>query len=165
MKALLQKLAALAGQPSATLGSWDPEPLFAHNSFELSPTVAEYFSSCVPSVRLPLDFSSIFATKDLLEQNRGFVPSYYCVRHGFITIATMRNGDAFSVDVRDGKVYVLSHEKYEKDGIHPGWNEGCTAFLPVLPVTRQNIIETSDGYWDSIPEFLEECLAQAEDNV
>ena len=116
-------------------------------------------------MRLDLNLYRIFSAADIDLENRDFIPSYFCAPHGFITIATELSGDAFSVDLIDGKVYHLSHEKYEADGIHPGWNADCTAFLPTRPVTRENIIETSEGHWESITDFLDECLDYAVGNT
>ena len=158
MKDLISQLSRLAGR-SATLGGFDPTPLFAGAHYDLAPTVAEYFRTCIPDSQLDLNLYRIFSAADIDSENRDVAPSYFCAPHGFITIATQLSGNAFSVDVTDGKVYHLSHEKYETDGIHRGWNADCTAFLPTLPVTRRNIIDTSEGYWVSITAFLDECLA------
>ena len=155
MKDLVSQLSRLAGQQAATLGAFDPASLFSGAHYDLAHTVAEYFRTCIPSSRLDLDLYRLFSAADIDSENRDFVPSYFCAPHGFITIATELSGDAFSVDVTDGRVHHISHEKYETDGIHPGWNADCTAFLPTLPVTRQNIIDTSEGYWESIAAFLD----------
>ncbi len=165
MKDLVSQLSRLAGQHSPTLGAFDPTPLFAGASYAFAPTVTEYFRTCVPSSRLDLNLYRIFSAGDIDSENRDFVPSYFCAPHGFITIATELSGDAFSLDVTDGRVYHLSHEKYETDGIHPGWNADSTAFLPTLPVTRHNITGTSEGYWESITDFLNECLEYATANT
>lgn len=161
MKALLAKLAHLAGQDSVRLGAFDPSTLFGDAPHEFAPVAREYFGECVPHATLDLNFHRILADEDIRAENQDLIPSYFCVPHGFITIATDLGGNAYSVDVTDGKVYHLSHDTYESDGIHPGWNSDHTEFLPPLPVSRQNIINTSKGFWESIPEFLQECLEYA----
>jgi hypothetical protein len=162
MKDLITRLSRLAGKP-VTFGSFDPS-LFYGASQSIAPSVAEYFRCCIPNSRLDLELCIIFSATDLDAENLENVPSCFCSCHGFVTIGTSLSGDAFSVDVTDGRVYHLSHEKYESDGIHPGWNAECTYFLPALPVNRQNIIATSEGHWESIAEFLDECLRHATAN-
>ena len=140
------------------LGALDPTPLFAGLHYELAPSVSEFFATAIPSTRLRLELYRILAAADISADNHDCIPSYRCAPLGFITIATELSGDAISVDVTDGRVYQLSHEKYEADAIEPGWNADCTAFLPPLPITRENIINTSEGHWDSISAFLLDCL-------
>lgn len=164
MKSIVLQISRLAGRP-ATLGTFDPTLLFAGAHYDLAPAVAEYFSTCIPDSRIDLDLYRILCAADIDAENRDCIPGHICAPHGFITIANDVSGDAFSLDVTRGTVHQLSHEKYEADGIHPGWNADYTAFLPALPVTRQNIINTSEGYWESITDFLNECLQYATANA
>jgi len=143
MRELVSKLSRLAGQASASFGAFDPSPLLAGGSFELAPTVTEYFQTCIPDLRLDLECCSILAAADLIFEHHDLIPSCFCAPRGLISIARQNNGDSFSVDVRTGKVYLLSHEKYETNAIEPGWNSDLTGFLPALPVRRENIINTS----------------------
>ena len=165
MKEILIQLGRLAKIGPISFGAFDPTPLFAGASFEFAPSVSEFFTICIPSAKLDLDLYRIFAAADITADNQDFIPSYFCAPHGFITISTDSCGDAFSVDVTTGKVFLLSHEKYETDGIEPGWNADTTAFLPALPVTRENIIKTSEDHWDSITDFLQEVLDYATENA
>ena len=145
-----------------SFGTFDPVPLFAGASFEFAPSVSEFFASCIPSAKLDLDLYRIYSAEDITSDNQDFIPSYICGPHGFITLSTDSCGDAFSVDVTTGRVFHLSHEKYETDGIEPGWNADTTAFLPALPVTRANIIDTSEGHWVQHRRlFLQEVLDYA----
>ena len=164
MKDLVAQLSRLAGHPPS-LGAFEPTPLFAGAHYDLAPAAAEYFLSCIPAAQLDLSLYRILSAANIDAENRDYVPSCFCAPHGFITIGCELSGDAFSIDVRDGRVFHLSHEKYETDGIHPGWNADRTALLPTLPVTQQNIIDTSEGYWESITDFLEECLQYATANA
>jgi hypothetical protein len=161
MKEILSQLARFAKQRSVSFGAFDPTPLFAGATYQFAPSVSEFFSTAIPSTKLDLGLYRICSAIDISAENQEFIPSCHCAPHGFVTIATELSGDAFSIDVTDGNVYQISHEKYEADGIEPGWNADCTAFLPTLPLTRENIINTSEGYWDSITDFLQECLDYA----
>jgi hypothetical protein len=165
MKDILSQLARLAGQAAVSFGAFDPSPLFAGAHYEFTAAVSEYFQTCVPSVKLDLTLYRIFSGVDISSENHGSIPSCFCAPHGFITIATELSGDAFAVDVTDGRVYHFSHEKYEIDGIHPGWNADISAFLPMVPVTRENIIQTPQGHWENIADFLRECLDYATTNT
>jgi hypothetical protein len=55
-------------------------------------------------------------------------------------------------------VYRISQDKPEHDGIHPGWNADYTALLPIVPITRRSITNTSESHWECISDFLGECL-------
>jgi hypothetical protein len=165
MKDVLIELGRLAKMRQVSFGALDPTPLFAGASFQFAPIVSDFFTICIPSAKLDLDLYRILSAPDITSENQDFVPSHFCAPHGFITVSTDSCGDAFSVDVTTGKVFHLSHEKYETDGIHPGWNADTTAFLPTVPVTRENIIRTSEGHWDSITDFLQEVLDYATENA
>ena len=158
MNDILMRLGHLASIAPVSFGAFDPAPLFAGASFEFAPAVGEFFTTCIPSSTLDLELCRILSAAAIATENQDLIPSYFCAPHGFITISTDSDGDAFAVDVTTGKVFHLSHEKYETNGIHPGWNANFAAFLSTLPVTRENIINTSEGHWDSIADFLQEIL-------
>jgi hypothetical protein len=132
VKDILFQLAQLVGQTSTSFGAFDPSPLLGGRRYDFSPVVSEYFQTSVPSVKLNLDLYRIFSPADIASENQGNIPSYFCAPHGFITIATELSGDAFSVDVTDGRVYHLSHEKYETDGIHPVGTATSLHFSPLF---------------------------------
>ncbi len=165
MKDILIQLARLATLGSVSFGAFDPTVLFAGASFEFAPSVTEFFATCIPSAKLDLDLFRIFSATEITSDNQDFIPSVFCAPHGFITISTDSCGDAFAVDVTTGKVFHLSHEKYEADGIEPGWNADNTDFLPTLPITRENIINTSEDRWDSITDFLQEVSDYATESA
>jgi len=158
MNITLQKIAALTGQGAVAFGRFDVSQLRPGGFNSLAPSVTEFFASHVPTTDLALDHVRILSGKSLIEENRDCIPSCFCTPYGFITIASGVSGDAFAFDVTDGKVYLLSHEKYEADGIQSGWNADHTDFLPPLPIDRENIIKTSEGSWDSLSDFLQECF-------
>lgn len=157
LRSIINLIAAAANRPGAHFEPFDPGQLLG-NVDCLAPAVTEYFSTCVLVASLDLPHARILSSRDLYAENKSAIPSFYCVPHGFITIATTDCGDAIALDVIGGRVYLLSHEKYESDGIHRGWNADCSEFLPPIPVTRDSIISTADDTWESIEHFLVECL-------
>ena len=165
MRAILSQLARFAKQSAVSFESFDPTPLFAGQRYEFAPSVSEFFSTSIPSTSLNLELIRFFSAADIRSENQELIPGHRCAPHGFITIASGRNGDAYSLDVTDGKVYQISHEKFEADEIEQGWNADCTAFLPALPISRQNIINTSDGCWNCVTDFLYDCLEHATANA
>ncbi len=156
--AKLQAIAAACNRPAARFVAFDLSRLIGQ-SIQLAPSVSEYFAN-VPEAAIDHHSFRILGTRDIYSYAKDAIPCCYTVQFGFIPIATELCGDSFAVDVRDGRVFWLSHEKYERDGIHPGWNEDHSDFLPPLPVDRNSIIETSEGRWESIADFLDDCLAQ-----
>jgi hypothetical protein len=162
MKNLLTQLAKLTGHTAVSFGAFDPHELPAGTGYLFAPIVRDYLGECIPSVSLDLGLCRILSAADIAYENRALFPSSLCAPHGFITIATELNGDACALNVTDGKIHLISHEKYEGDGIHPGWNADFTGFLDTLPITRQNIIDTAEGCWKSITDFLQECLKEVE---
>ena len=162
MRSTLLKLATLAEQDSASLGSFDPKPLFAGNVYTFAPNAQRYFEECVPAESIDFEPFLILSGADIASHSSEYIPSHYTTPFGFVTIATDTFGDALALDVTDGKVYHLSHEKYDEEGIHPGWNEDETEALPVVDVSRESIIETAEGYWKSIEEFLKDHLSYSQ---
>src|SRR6266540_1164212 len=165
MKDVLIQLGRLANIGPVSFEAFDPTPLFAGASFEFTLPVREFFTTCIPRATLDRGLCRILSAADITSENQDLSPSHFCAPHGFITIAADSGGDGFSVDVTTGKVFYLSHDKYEADGIHPGWNTDTTAFLPTLPITRENIINTSEGHWDTIADFLQEILDHATESA
>ncbi len=117
-----------------------------------SPTasVKVYFAESVPTTSLNFGNFNLLSTVDLDFHNSELIPSCCIAPHGFITIACTQSGDCYSVDISTGIVYLISHDKFEGDSIQPGWNSDYTAFLPALPITRENIISIAD---DEIPDL------------
>lgn len=159
MRSKVESIARAAKRPGVLFAAFDPGNLF--QGLPIVPSASEYLSSCVPAASVDLSFARLLGARDIFSENRSAIPSFYCAPFGFVTIATDRCGDALSLDVIDGKVYQLSHEKYESDGIHPGWNADHSAFLPPLSVSRSSIIETSERHWDNLIDFLDDLLTRA----
>ena len=123
-------------------------------------SVVEYFQS-VPETTIEHEIIKIISATQIRRECEEAIPCCYIAKFGFVPIASDMSGDPFCVDVTCGNVYLISHDIYEGAEISPGWNADTTAFLPNLPINRETIIETSEGCWDSIAEFLEFCLAVA----
>jgi len=128
-------------------------------SLDRTATVSDYFAN-VPEAAIDSEAFTILSARDIYSHAKTVIPCCYTVEFGFVPIATELSGDTFTVDVTDGRVFLLSHEKYGSDGIHPGWNDDCSAFLPTRSVNRESIIDTCEATWDSIADFLDECLSQ-----
>lgn len=122
-------------------------------------TVASYFQH-IPNVPIhsesfsSQDFCRLCGHPDLVATNQGYVPGCNIVSSGFICFGTAVSGDAFAVDILDGKVYLVSHEIC--------WDEQLSDHRDA-EVNRRIIAELSEFVADSIPEFFEIWLAQLEE--
>ena len=155
MKRMILELAALADLSSIRFNPFDPATLCP--DVVIDPAVANYFAECVPASDIDLEVVTILSPQGIEMENREMIPGCRCSPHGFITIARDMGGDSFSVDITDGKIYEISHGKFGKKSISPGWNTDHTAFLPDIPINRANIIATAEETLDSIEEFLIHC--------
>jgi len=158
MRHLIDRLSICAENPECGMTSFRLSLLLGDTKRNIPIQVSEYFSSCIPAVTLKLQHHRILSPHHILEENQGLIPGCYCVSYGLPVIATDDSGDAISIDIESGHVYLLSHDKFEPDGLQRGWNEAMTDFLPLLSFTRENIIQTAEEEWDSIEDFLESLI-------
>jgi hypothetical protein len=156
--ARLQAIAKASNRPAARFVPFNLGQLISH-SIVAAPSARDYFAN-VPEAAINIGLVRILSAREIYSHGKTAIPCCYTLEFGFVPIATELSGDSFAVDVTDGQVFLLSHEKYESDGIHPGWNEDCSQFLATLPVNRKSIIDTSETSWESISQFLDECLEQ-----
>ena len=112
-------------------------------------SVIDYFRHCVPNHCVERPFFIPRSAEDVADFNADYTPSRQILPFGFITFANEPNGDLLAVDVVDGRVYCLSHEIIGVDGIHD-----FSADHPT-PITRESILERSQGDFSSIRAFFE----------
>lgn len=155
MKSTLRRLADRVGMDSVQLCSADLEGILTNSDSIVNYEAGLYLAECVPNRQLTLGDFRILGVKELREENLELMPGYLVSPLGFICIASTAGGDAFAVDCETGKVYLLSHDKYNEGTISPGWNENHSGFLPDIPINRENIIATADREYDDIREFLD----------
>jgi len=158
MKQLIKRLSKYGGNPKFETTSLRLSVLLGEAFKTIDLQVSEYFSSCVPAPTLSLRYHRILSPHHILNENQDLIPGCYCATFGLLVIATDDSGGAISVDVESGRLYQLSHDKFESDGLHRGWNDAMTDFLPVLPFNRENIILTAEKEWDSITDFIESLI-------
>lgn len=154
----IETIAAGCGRSAVRFTSFDLTSLFPKNA-EFEETALQYLS-CVPEATIDADFFSILSAREILSITKSHIPCCHAFPYGFIAIGRELSGDAFALDVHTGNVFMLSHEKYENDGLHCGWNDDTTAFLPVLAYSREAIIDTAEAEWESVDEFLDTCIEQ-----
>jgi hypothetical protein len=154
----LEAIAAGCGRSGARFTSFNLSALFP-KSLDFDESALQYLS-CVPEATIDADFFSILSAREILSNTKNHIPCCHAFPYGFIAIAREMSGDAFALDVHTGGVFMLSHEKYENDGLHRGWNDDTTEFLPTLPYSREAIIDTAEAEWESVDEFLDTCIEQ-----
>lgn len=108
-----------------------------------------YFAGCVP--RHPIDgpFYQLLAASEIFTHTTDYTPSRYVIPIGFVTFATVPNGDAIAIDATDGRIHLVSHEIYSDDGIRVFDHDGP------IPVTRKAVLESSENIFSTISSFFE----------
>ena len=129
------------------------EPVLSNLPDSILAELEEYLTTCIPTLTDGAGIAEFLSLEDLLEENLKAVPSYVCLPFGFLTIAIDGVGWAYSVNVIDGKVYHLSFERVWEDGIPQPRAE-------TLPLSTQNIAQTSHQTWDNILSFYSGCRAK-----
>lgn len=158
MNQAIQQAAGIIGAEPIQFVPFDVTQLCKLPPRSLAIDAAMYFQTCVPISDLDLNGICILSADSIKEENLELIPSYLCLPLGYVSVARTDCGDAFAVDVQTGQVHLLSHEKFEGDRIEPGWNDDHSGFLPSLPITRENVVTTAEGSWNSVSDFLAECL-------
>ena len=120
--------------------------------------VAKDYLAMIPSSTWTAGYYHLLCQEEIIEQSLNYIPGYHCTPFGIISIARDLSGNSASLDLETGRVYPLDHEKFEEDGLHLGWNEDMTGFLPVIPYSKQAILETSEGYWADVSTFLSDLI-------
>jgi hypothetical protein len=151
------------GFTPVTLGGCDLSTILRKQPVEVSDAAAEFFATCIQTERDSGPSDIVFHSRqDIANVNHNF-PCDRIVCHGFVTFASLCDGDVVAMDVTDGAVYHISHDKYDSDGgISQGWNHGCSALLPDLPITREHIIKTAERCLGPIDEHLDQLLREDE---
>lgn len=101
----------------------------------------EYLDDCLLSESYG-DHIEIHGYERLLEENETLVPGADTIHQGFLCIAKEPDGSQFAYNCDDRKVYHISEEA------------GASA---------KATIDGAYGYWDSLAQFIEECIQLAED--
>jgi len=155
----VESLARRYGSVQSEFGSFDCKSLLDGAEFQFSYDAATYFADALPGLGIQCGEVRLLGASDVLEESVNLLPGCLVAGLGFIPIGRTHGGDIFVLDCESGKVYELSHEKYNKDSISPGWRSDFSDFLPDVPITRENVIGTAEETFDEVGRFLE-FLAQ-----
>ena len=158
MKDQLKELFAITIGTTPTLAAFDLRRFASPISSQICQGASDYLSS-VPENTLSVGYYNLLAHEDILNFSENHIPGYHCIPYGFVVIARDLSGDVASLDLTTGEVYLMSHDKFEEDGLHPGWNADLTEFLPVLPYSRKVILDHTEGYWTDVSSFLSDLIS------
>lgn len=156
-KETLFEISRLCGKPIASLGQFDLE-LLGSELGDVASSVLDYFNSNVPETSVyartcsSRDLCRLYQLSDLVEMNKNAVPSCYILNHGFVAFGSDLSGDAFTVDVINGDVYLVSHEE--------DWEELIAENADELGGSRAVVAEYAEYVADSIEQFLDTLLSQ-----
>ena len=149
------------GLTPVTLGACNLSAILNGYTGNICPVAAEFFGTCILAEADDVPSSIVFHSAHVIGNVNINFPCDRLIPHGFVTFATLADGDVFAMDVADGMVYQISHDLYDSEcGISQGWNYDCSAFLPDLPITRDNIIKTAKRRFGSIDKYLEHLLKE-----
>lgn len=151
----VESLARRFGGVQSEFGSFDCVSLLKGADFQMSCDAAAYFADALPSLGIPCGGVRLLGAGDVLEESVHLLPGCVVARLGFIPIGRTHGGDVYALDCESGKVYELSHEKYNRDFISPGWMPDFSGFLPDVPITRENVVGTAEETFDELGQFLE----------
>lgn len=99
----------------------------------------EYLYDCLLSESYG-DQIELHGYERLLEENDALVPGAETIKQGFLCIAKEPDGSQFAYNCTDKRIYHISEEA----GVSP-----------------EATIEEAYGCWDSLVQFLEECIQLA----
>jgi len=117
-------------------------------------SVIEYLD-LVPASDYAIGGVRVHGRESMVLENTELVPGCMVSPHGFLAFASTEGGDVFVMETPTSEVFLLPHDLYEPNGmISGGWNENCTAFLPSLPVTPDNIKASCVGSLGHLGRFL-----------
>jgi len=157
MNPQLRELFEIVDHGKATVAAADLHELSLPAGLEACESAKAYLAA-VPAQTLEVGYFRLLGPEGIRDHNQNHIPSYHCTPFGLVTIATNQSGDAASLDLATGHVFLLSHEKFEEDGLHLGWNEEKTGFLPVVSYSKEAIMDSSDGFWDDVTVFLSDLV-------
>lgn len=124
---------------------------------EVHRSVVDYFDA-VPSVSVYAEsFSSrdicrLCGSADLIDNNIDCVAVDGILKYGLISIGSEMSGDVFAVDIKNGKIYLISHE-YD-------WEDLVAEFSEDIKKCRNFILKRSDYVSRSITSFFKYWLKQ-----
>lgn len=151
----VERLGNRHGMSPVEFASFDYASLFEGEEFPVCYDVSVYFSEAVPSREIRCGGLRLLGVGDITEESVNLLPGYLVAELGFIPIGASSGGDVYALDCTSGKVYELSHDKYNESSISPGWKPDFSGFLPDLPITRENVISTADRSFEDVGEFLD----------
>ena len=122
--------------------------------------VKDYYSQALSLTDLQIDSVRLLGKHNVMEEAFNLIPGCKVLEFGFIPIASTDSGDIYVVDYRTGKVFELSHEKYNLDSICPGWKSDYSGFMEDIPITQINIIKTACHSFSEVEKFLNWMLVQ-----
>lgn len=155
LKNQVERLAKHYRADQIEFGSFDYQPLLEGMDIRMNYDADMYFSDAIPSLEIRCRESRLLGTCDVVEESVNLLPGCLVARLGFIPVGTTCGGDIYALDCESGKVYELSHEKYSRTSISPGWKRDFSDFLPDLPITRENVINTAEQIFNDIGQFLD----------
>lgn len=162
MSVLRNKVESLArrfGSVQSEFGSFECESLLKSADVQISYDASTYLADALPCLGIQCGEVRLLGASDVLDESSSLLPGCVVARFGFIPIGRTHEGDIYALDCESGKVYELSHEKYNRNSISPGWMSDFSDFLPDVPITRENVIGTAEETFDEVGQFLE-FLAQ-----
>lgn len=143
-------------------GSFDYESVLGGAKVQISYDAFVYFSDALPQREIRCGEFRLLGHDSVVEESVNLLPGCLVVGLGFIPIGATSGGNIYVLDCESGKVFEISHEKYNKASISPGWKPDFSAFLPDVPITRENVINTAEQVFDDVGQFLE-FLAQQDE--
>ncbi len=148
----LFEISRLCGKPLTSVGQFDLS-LLGFEPGMVASSVLDYFSSNVPETSISArsfskrDICRIYKLKDLVDVNQNAVPNYYILEHGFMAFGSDLSGDAFTVDIENGYVYLVSHEE--------DWEELIANEAERLGGPKAVVSHYAEHMADSIEQFLD----------
>ena len=127
---------------------------------EIHRSVSVYFSA-IPNVPIHAksfssrDLCRLCGQNNLQQNNEKYIPGCHILASGFVTFGTDPCGDAFAVNIHDGKVYIVSHEI--------SWDEKIYDDESRYSENRKIIARSSDLVADTISDFLNMLLARLDE--
>lgn len=159
MRSVVEKIVAQAGKNRPPLSSFDASKLVPAGS-KWHADVKSYLEGCVPAETVELKPFHLLGVEELEEANSEYFPGHVTAPYGILTILTDEDGDALAVDIQDGKLYHLSQDRFELEGIIVEDEE--TGEGVKLELTRENILNSAEGFWPSLSVFFKDWLTHLE---
>jgi len=160
MRETISEILNEAGVTVPQFGRCHITQVLANRTFH--PSITAYFEACVPDSPIDLGSFTILDESGIRQENSDLIPGCHIFQHGFVAFARESCGDVIAADLGTGRVYWISHEKYEGESIEPGWKPDMSGFADPLPIDANNIIKTADMAFESIVAFFRMAVSDEE---